>query len=235
VLAAIQALLTVPAHAIVLRSAPRGTTTPSVAPGSPRAVLADRGFWLLTLAFTANTAAIATVSVHLVAALITWGHSPAFAATTAGLFGILSVTGRLITTGLWRRFRTTTVVAAIFAVQGAAAAALPVVGHRALPAVAAVTGFGIGFGVGSIARPALLADRYDTRRYATIAGLLVVPMSIAKATAPLAAAYLRTATHGYGTVFAATAAACLVSAAALTARTGSMAPDRTGASRDTDG
>ena len=122
--------------------------------------------------------------MHLIAALISWGHSPAFAATTAGLFGVLSVTGRLATTGLQRRFRTTTVVTAIFAVQGLAATALPLVGSSAVPAIVAVVGFGLGFGVGSSAKPVLLADRYGTRRYATIAGILVVPMTVAKATAP---------------------------------------------------
>ncbi|MEU4241354.1 hypothetical protein [Actinoplanes sp. NPDC026619] len=133
------------------------------------------------------------------------------------MFGVLSVTGRLVTTGLRRRFRTATVVTVIFAGQGLAAAALPWAGRSAVPAMAAVVGFGLGFGVGSIAKPLLLADRFDTRRYATIAGVLVVPMTVAKAVAPLAAAGLHTATHGYGSVFLAVAAICLVSAVALAA------------------
>ncbi len=226
VLAAIQALTAVPLHAIVLRAAPRSSAG-SAAPHGPatslRTVLADRGFWLLAAGFTASTAAIAVVTVHLVAALIAWGHPPAFAATVAGLFGVLSVTGRLVTTGLQRRYGTTTVVTVIFALQGLAAAALPFVGRTAIAAVAAVIGFGIGFGVGSIAKPALLADRYDTRRYATIAGALVIPMTIAKAAAPLAAAGLHTATGGYRAVFLATAASCLIAAGALAA-----VPRRTG-------
>jgi MFS family permease len=181
-----------------------------------RSVVTDPGFWLLAISFTANTAAIAVVTVHLVAALIGWGHPAPFAAAVAGLFGILSVTGRLATTGLQRRYRTTSVVAAVFAVQAIAAAALPVTGRNAVAVIAAVTGFGLGFGVATIAKPVLLADRYDTRRYATIAGLLVVPTTIAKAVAPLAAAWLHAA-HGYAVVFAATAATCLIAAASLTA------------------
>ncbi|MET0521411.1 MAG: MFS transporter [Jiangellaceae bacterium] len=220
VLAGIQALLTIPLHVIVLRPAPRD----HIPRGSPqdqdpsvrlRTVLTDRGFWLLGVSFTANTAAIAIVTVHLVAALISWGHPPAFAATVSGLFGILSVTGRLATTGLQRRYRTTTVVTVIFAVQGLSVAALPFVGQAAMPAIVAVIGFGLGFGVGSIAKPVLLADRYDTRRYATIAGVLVVPMTIAKATAPLAAAGLHASGAGYRGAFLATAAMCVVAAAAL--------------------
>lgn len=222
VLATIQAILAVPLHVLVVRPAPH--PGPAIVGGERpqepirlRAVLADRGFWLLCVSFTANTAAIAVLTVHIVAALIAWGHPATFAATTAGLFGILSVTGRLATTGLQRRYRTTTVVAAIFAVQAAAAAALPLIGRNAIAAVIAVTGFGLGFGVAAIAKPVLIAARYDTRRYASIAGLLVVPMTIAKATAPLAAAALHTHTGSYAAVFAATAAVCLVAAAAMAA------------------
>jgi MFS family permease len=181
-----------------------------------RRVFADRAFWLLTVAFTANSAAIAVVTVHLVAALIGWGHPATFAATTAGLFGLLSVTGRLVTTGLQRRYRTIPVVAAVFAVQGLAAALLPLVGRDSTLAVLAVVGFGLGFGVATIAKPVLLAERYGTRRYATIAGAMVVPVTIAKAAAPLGAAWLA-AGGGYGAVFASVGLAGLVAASALVA------------------
>ncbi|MEV6848872.1 MFS transporter [Actinoplanes sp. NPDC051411] len=218
ILAAIQAVLTVPLHLLVVRAAPRRHDARTSTPPIPlRSVVTDPGFWLLGVSFTANTAAIAAVTVHLVAALISWGHPAPFAATVAGLFGILSVTGRLATTGLQRRYRTTSIVAAIFAVQAIAVAALPLAGRNAVAAIIAVTGFGLGFGVAAIAKPVLLADRYDTRRYATIAGILVVPITIAKATAPLAAAWLHATTHGYTSVFTATAAICLIAAASLIA------------------
>lgn len=218
VLAAIQAALTVPLHLLVVRAAPRPPGSRTSAPAvNLRAVVIDPGFWLLSVSFTANTAAIAVVTVHLVAAMISWGHPAPFAATVAGLFGILSVTGRLATAGLQRRYRTTSIVAAVFAVQAVAVAALPVAGRNAVASIIAVTGFGLGFGVAAIAKPVLLADRYDTRRYATIAGILVVPMTVAKATAPLAAAGLHAATHGYTGVFAATAVVCGIAAASLIA------------------
>jgi len=43
----------------------------------------------------------------------------------------------------------------------------------------------------------------------------VVPVTVAKATAPLAAAWLQTTTGGYGSVFLATAVLCTVAAVAL--------------------
>ena len=172
---------------------------------------------MLGIGFTAHTAAIAVLTVHLVSALIAWGHPATFAATVAGLFGVLSVTGRLAVTGLQRRHRITTVVAAVFAVQAIAAVTLPITGRDRIGATIAVIGVGLGFGVGSIAKPQLLADRYDTRRYATIAGMLVVPITIAKAAAPLAAAGLHSMTGGYTAVFLATALTCTAAAVALLA------------------
>jgi predicted MFS family arabinose efflux permease len=218
-LAAIQAVATVPLHAIVIRAAPHPSASEAPYRDRPslRPVLTDRGFWLLAAAFTANTTAIAVVTVHLVAALTDWGHPATFAAGVAGLFGVLSVTGRLATTGLQRRYRTTTVVAAIFALQALAAAALPLIGRNPIAAIVAVTGFGLGFGVATIAKPVLLANRYGTRRYATIAGLLVVPMTIAKAAAPLAAAVLHRSSGSYTGVFLAVAGACAIGAVALSA------------------
>jgi MFS family permease len=216
-LAAIQAGLTVPLHAAVLRPAPAPPSRSPRAAAPLRQVFTDPVFWLLTAAFTANTAAIAVVTVHLVAALIGWGHPATLAATTAGLFGLLSVTGRLVTTGLQRRYRTVPVVAATFALQGLSAALLPLVGRDSTLAVLAVVGFGLGFGVATIAKPVLLAERYDTRRYATIAGAMVVPVTVAKATAPLGAAWLAASGGGYGAVFAGVGLAGLVAATALVA------------------
>ena len=214
-LAAIQALLTVPLHALAVRAAPARATRPPAGPLPVKAVLNDRVFWLLAIGFTANTSAISVLTVHLVAALTSWGHTATFAATTAGLFGLLSVTGRLAVTGLQRRYRTTTVVAAVFTVQAIAVASLPLLGASAAAAIIGVVGFGLGFGVATIAKPVLLADRYDTRRYATIAGILVIPMTIAKAAAPLGAAALHARSGGYASVFAATAFICAVAAAAV--------------------
>jgi predicted MFS family arabinose efflux permease len=195
--------------------------------GAVRNALGDRAFWLLALGFTAHTAAVSTLSVHLIAALVFWGHPPAFAATIAGLLGVLSVAGRLLTTRLHQRFRTTTVTAAVFAVQAVAALLLPVVGASTGGAIGAVIGLGVGFGVATIAKPLILAERYDTRRYATLAGILVVPMTLAKAVAPLAMAALHTSTGTYTPVLHGVAVCCALGAVVIAAVTG-----RSGASAD---
>jgi predicted MFS family arabinose efflux permease len=179
-----------------------------------RAAWRDPGFWLIAAAFTAQATALAVISVHLVSYLVRLGHPPGFAATVAGLLGVLAVTGRVVTTALRRRSSTAVVTAAVFVLQAAALAALPAVGHTALGAAACVTAFGIGFGVATIARPAILADRYGTTAYASIAGTLSVPVTIAKATAPLLAAVL--ALHnGYNAVMLAGSLACILAASLL--------------------
>jgi MFS family permease len=219
VLAAIEAL-TVPLHALFVRPAPARAPPPpahSRDRGAIRGALADRGFWLLALGFTADTAAVSAISVHLVSALVSWGHPPTFAAGIAGLLGVLSVAGRVVTTGLQRRFRIATVTAAVFTAQAIAAGLLPVIGTSAAGATAGVIGVGFGFGVATIAKPVLLAERYDIRRYATLAGILVVPITIAKAVAPLAAAALHTVGGTYTAVFVAIALSCLVGAVAIAA------------------
>jgi predicted MFS family arabinose efflux permease len=225
VLAAVHGALTFPLHAAVLRRAPatlRGEPSEhrSREPGGARraavrAALHDRGFRRLALAFVAHAAALSALSVHLVAYLIAAGHPATFAATVAGLLGVLSVTGRLATTGLQRRIRPTTVVAAVFAVQAVAVGGLPLIGHSRTGAVVGVIGFGLGFGVAAIARPALLAARYGTTGYATISGLLTVPMTLARAGAPLAAALLYGLANDYRPVLAMVSVLCAVAAAAV--------------------
>jgi MFS family permease len=226
ILAVVHGAITVPLHAAILRrpEQPAGPTSPhrhrghdAVRRAAVRLALRDRGFWLLTVAFLAQAAAVSTVTVHLVAYLIQRGHPATFAASIAGLLGVLSVTGRLAVTGLQRRTGLHTVVAAVFTIQALAAASLPLIGRATLGAVIAVIGFGLGFGVATIARPAMLAARYDTSVYATISGILTVPLTIAKAAAPLAAAALYTHTGTYTPVLAATATACLLAATAITA------------------
>lgn len=132
----------------------------------------------------------------------------------AGLLGALSVTGRLATTAVSRRWSTATVTALVFVVQGAGAILLAVLGHGTVGAVGCVLAFGLGFGVSTIARPALLADRYGTAAYATLAATWTVPLTLVKALAPLGAVLLWHAA-GLGVVLDATAGCCLLGAVGL--------------------
>lgn len=222
VLALLYGLVTVPLHAIAVRNAPR-ERAPARRGIQLRAAVRDGRFRWLAVAFVAHAAAMSTMTVHLVGYLVSRGHPATFAATVAGLLGVLSVTGRLLLTAAARRFRLSTVVAVVFAVQAVGAAGLLLAAGTRPGAVAAVTGFGIGFGVASLAGPALLADRYGTTAYASIAGTLAAPATLAKAGAPLGAAALY-ATAGYRPVLAAVGGLCLLAAAGILARAATPPP-----------
>ena len=221
VLAGVHAALTVPLHALL--RAPEGVRSASHAPhvaGDRRALLRgalrDPVYWLLAAGFVAQAVALAAVSVLLVAMLRALGHGPGFAASVAGLLGVLSVTGRLATTAAAGRWSTTAVTGVVFVVQGAGALLLGVVGRGAAGAVLCVLAFGLGFGVATIARPAMLAERYGTTAYATLSATWAVPLTLVKALAPLGAAALW---HGTGLAAAldSVAACCLLGAAGLAA------------------
>ncbi|GAA3209780.1 MFS transporter [Dactylosporangium siamense] len=233
VLAAVYATVAVPLHALVVRRPPTPSTRQSHVADRSTAIR-DGRFWCLAVAFVAHGAAMSAMTVHLVGFLVQAGHPATFAATVAGLLGVLSVTGRLILTGAQRRVRLHRVVAVVFTVQAAAALSLPFAGGTRAGAVVAVTGFGIGFGVASLATPALLADRYGTTAYASIAGTLAAPVTLAKAGAPLAAAALYTSAGGYTPVLCAIGACSLIAVAGILARATSAPPHATTARATVD-
>lgn len=217
ILALVHGATTIPLHLLVRKSATaRGQVT---APAADRkavigSAVRDKVFWLFAASFVAQASALAAFGVLLVAMLRAFGHSPGFAASAAGLLGILSVTGRLATTAAGTRFRTGTVTAAVFLIQALGAAMLPVAGRAALGAIACVLAFGLGFGVATIARPALLAERYGTTAYATLSAAWGVPLTVVKALAPLGAVVLWHAA-GLSATLDVAALCCLLGATGL--------------------
>jgi predicted MFS family arabinose efflux permease len=190
VLAAIHGVLTILPHALWVpdEAAPKKEAHgPQLPLGN---ALRDKVFWLLVVGFTANGAAVAAVAVHLVGYLSGLGHAVTVAAAITGLLGAMSVTGRLVTTRLAVRFSIATVATVIYFAQGFVVLLLPVVGHSIAGAVGCVLVFGLGFGVASIARPSMLADRYGAGDFGGISGTLTIPVTLAKAAAPLAVAAL---------------------------------------------
>ncbi len=228
ILAVALAVLTIPVHALLLRHRPQDLgLLPDGVRGSEFAVRSSRkgrhreprtanrepaqsvpakvairsgSFrWLAAaffLAFLANVA----VTVHLIPYLTDHGFSSGFAASAAGLIGILALPGRLIFTPLGgilpRRF----VAAGIFLFQTAGLIVLVTV-HTAAGVIGFVILFGIGFGAITPARAALVAEMYGPREYATISGVLALFVTGARALAPVSAGILYTAFGRYDPVF----------------------------------
>ncbi len=105
---------------------------------------------------------------------------------------------------------------------------MPLLAGTRTGAIVAVVGFGIGFGIAHLAAPAHRADRYGTTAYATIAGRLATPVTIARATAPLAAATLLHTTAGYPILLTAVAACCALAATGMLVRATTTPPSPTG-------
>jgi predicted MFS family arabinose efflux permease len=209
---------TVPLHARFVpgrRRATYGGRGPGVRGAA--VTLKDPAFWVLALALTANAAAVNVAAIHLVSALVSWGRTLLFASVISGLLGVLSVMGRVVTVRLNRRFAVSGVVAVIFGLQGVAAVLLPASAGSNLLAVIAVAGIGVGAGVATIAKPLLLLERYDVGRFATLGGILALPMTAARAAAPLFAAALQTSANSYVPVFRLISACCIVAAVATAA------------------
>jgi predicted MFS family arabinose efflux permease len=191
VLVGLLAVVTIPAHAMVVPGARHQARSVAHNAGQGAAVgqaVRDPRFWRIAAAFVGQTAATSAVGVLLVTYLRQAGHPATLAAFLSGLLGVLSVTGRLATTGFARRFGMAAVTSAVFAVQAVAAIALTFVGRSTTGAAACVIAFGLGYGVATIARPAIVADRYGTANYATIAAAMTLPVTLSRALAPLAAA-----------------------------------------------
>jgi MFS family permease len=189
VLALLLAAAGVPPHALIVPGRRvHASQTVGDRGAATREALRDRGFWLLTAAFIANSAAVAMLSIHLITYLTGRGLPATTAASLAGLLGILSVTGRITTSGFARHWSMPAVTATVFAVQAAGATVLALAGRTIGGAATGIVLFGLGFGVATIARPAILADRYGTTAYATIAATMAVPSIVVKAGAPVAAA-----------------------------------------------
>lgn len=235
VLAAVLAVVTVLPHWLVLRrdpadigAHPDGAASPPPAAPDHHQAVAAASWWDTTrwaarepvfrwyaVAFAAQAATVIVVAVHLVPFLREHGHSATFAAVATGALGALSVSGRLVLTGVVRRVPVAVVAAAMFAAQGAGVLVLLAAGSATWAAVVFVALFGLGFGVGTIARPALLAGSFGTTRYATLAGLLTIVTTAATTLAPVVVGAARTATGTYIPALIGLVALSLVAAASL--------------------
>jgi MFS family permease len=185
-----------------------------VADGVPLGrALRDQALWWLAAGFFAATLATSTVTVHLVAYLREQHYSPGFAATWTGLIGAGSVGGRVLVTALGRRRPLALATAAVFALQAVAVGVL-VLWSGPAGVVGFVVLFGLGVGLISLSRAALVADFYGVAAYASINGVLALTVTIARAAAPVAAAMLRTASGSYQPVMAAVAVSSILASLA---------------------
>lgn len=152
--------------------------------------LRTKRFWLLTVAFVCQSGTIAAFLVMMVSYFRDVGHSPVVAAAMPTVLGVMQVIARLSLTRMAARFGMARVTAVAFAVQALGLLTLPLVGASVGLTVMCVGAVGLGQGVAVIARPSIVADTFGAARFASIVGVMTVPIALSRAGAPLGAAWL---------------------------------------------
>jgi cyanate permease len=231
------AVLTVPAHALVLRRRPEdlglypdgeapGAASPApVAEGWPaRAALTSASFGWLSAAMALTLLGSVAVSVHLVAYLLEAGYEAGLAALAAGLVGTASLPGRLALNALGDRVPRALVLAGILVSQVVALAILLM--QRDIGwVIAFVLLYGAGFGAITPLRAALMVDYFGRANYGAILAAQGLVLAVARSVGPLLAGALRDITGGYGLALG------LVAALTALAAIGTLLADRAHAAR----
>ncbi|WP_331758585.1 MFS transporter (plasmid) [Streptomyces sp. NBC_01547] len=203
ILAAILAIVTIPAHALALR-APWPPAPPShlrQAAATGPAVERSRPFLLLAAALTLSGFAMYAVVMGLVPLLTERGATATEAAWVLGLGGAGQTLGRTLYAALARRTSVTARTAALIAAGGATTAALALVpGPLPLLALFAVLA-GTVRGNLTLLQATAVTDRWGTTHYGRLSALLSAPASITAALAPFAGAALAGLLGGYPALF----------------------------------
>jgi MFS family permease len=230
-LAGILAITTIPVHALLLRRRPEDLGLlpdgdQAVSPGlraahapersvPARAALREPRFWLLTFCFAVSTFAGVTMTVHVIPYLVSGGHSAGFAATVAGLFGLMSLLGRMTIGPLADRYPRRWVTTGLVMMQMAGLVTLVISGRTAPGALVYVALFGAGSGTMTIMRASLLAEHYGPASYGTINGAQNLALTGARTVAPVGAGLLAGALGGYAALLWGLAALLILGAAAV--------------------
>ena len=206
-LAVILFIITVPLHAFVLRRRPQDqglspdgeTTLPndsvtrlSTAPhATPREAFRRASFWSLTASFVLSSAVGVGVGLHFIPYLIEHGYSSTFAASVAGVIGLMQLPGRILFAPLSRWVSRQWLVAGVLILQGGAMLILISRGGL-VNVIVFVILFGMTNGVLTLARAAAVADFYGPTAYGSINGVLSFWATLARASGPVILAFLYT-------------------------------------------
>jgi MFS family permease len=208
VLAAVLGAVTIPLHALILRTPPPAPAAsepvPALAEAEAERALRSRAFWLLAAAFTLGALTTSAMGVHLVSYLVEQGHAATLAATAAGLVGLFQIPGRLLFAGVARALPPRLVLPAVF-LPGALAVALLGATTAAVAVLVAVLGLGMSNGMATLARATTVGDVYGAGRYGSLAGVIAAGNTGARAAAPIGAALLLGLTGAWPVVLGALA------------------------------
>jgi MFS family permease len=221
VLGAVQLLVALPLHALVVRRHPEdigllpdgAAAAGAAAPESgvsTGVAMRSAAFWLLTVAIALGAFASTGMLLEQVAYMIARGYAPSFAATLVGLFGLAYLPGRAFIAWSGERISLALLFAAAFALE-ALGITLLATSPTLLGVIAYVCTFGAAYGATFPLRGSLMAQRFGRRSYGAIIAAQGVPVGIGAALGPVAVGRLID-TFGYGAGFSACIAALLAAA-----------------------
>ncbi|WP_116247639.1 MFS transporter [Nocardiopsis sp. FIRDI 009] len=224
-LTGVVAVVVVPLHAFALPRDWAGIDTDE-SPGGPGpttgAVVRSRAFWTLATALTAGALTVHAGVVNLVPLLESRGFDTTTAAWALGLGGLGQVAGRLVYPHLERRTSPVPRTALVLGACATASLLLALVpGPWGLVVAVAVLA-GTARGVLTLLQATAVADRWGTAVYASVSGVMHVPLMLASALAPWIGVALAGSLGGYPAAFGAMSALAATGAvAALFSRPGS--------------
>jgi predicted MFS family arabinose efflux permease len=179
-----------------------------------REALRGAVFRWLAAAFFLNALGQIALHVHLVPYLTGRGYSAGFAATMAGLVGIMALPGRLVFTPLGDRVPRAYLTALIFSFQAIALVVL-LLAQSTAGVFIYVFLFGAGFGAVTPMRAALVAEFYGPAFYGSISGVLAFVITIARALGPVSVGVAFDRFGGYTVPFSVLVGASVAAAAAI--------------------
>ncbi|MDE2950131.1 MAG: MFS transporter [Chloroflexota bacterium] len=197
ILGVLLGVITIPLHALVLRSRPTDLGLQPDGEARPAeqgeresikldAVFRSRFFWILTLAFALSALCIAALRVHFVPLLISMDIHPSSAAIASGAIGVMQVTGRVIFAAVEWRFSSKTMAIGVFILLALSLVTL-LLGSSPLLIILFIALFGMAVGANTLIRPLIVADTYGAAFYGRISSAMVFFLTLAGTSAPFAA------------------------------------------------
>lgn len=222
VLAGVIAVVTVPLHALLLTprwpaagsaagpAAGRSTT----AGAGVRTIVRSREFLLLSGSLTVTAFGLFAASLTLIPLLTGRGFSPSLAAVAFGLIGVGQLLGRIGFAPLGAHTSPSTGAGIILGASAVSVALLAVLPGPAGLLIAVAVLLGVTRGATTLLQATVVADRWGTARYGTLAGYFIAPITVASALAPWAGTAIASVIDSYPVTDA--ILAVLVAAAAVT-------------------
>lgn len=200
VLAAVLAVVTVPAHLFGLR-VPWPEAPEPPADADPGVIARSPVFLLTTAAVFLGAFTAFAVAVNQVPLLIERGLDVGTAAWALGLGGVGQVLGRAFYTRVVGRLGVRVRAVAVLGALGVTTALLAVLPGPWWLLVAAAMLAGAARGITTLLQATAVSDRWPSRYYGRLNGLLSAPAMVAVAVSPWAGAALAGLLGGYPVVF----------------------------------